>query len=126
MSSAELVDLRGLARQMRCTLETEGPLAMAMPHELQCAGFSGKLSKVFTMTASVRSSSIDDGAPRRAAHPFVVRQNRRRHLQPFSWLTAGDGNFLDLQIQRTFKNAANARAERNSATAIRICDHSNF
>jgi hypothetical protein len=89
MLSAELVDLRGLTRQMRCTLETGGPLALATPHELQCAEFSGKLSKVFTMTASVRSSSIEDGAPRvqpirslcdKSAAPFatVLLANRRR------------------------------------------------
>ena len=58
------------ARRMRCTEETEIPDALAMPRELQCVAFSGRLSNVFTMTALIRSSSIERGA---LVAPFADR-----------------------------------------------------
>ncbi len=50
---------------MRCTLEIDTPLAMAMLRELQWVAPGGRLSKVRTITASIRASS--NGARRPAA-----------------------------------------------------------
>src|SRR5262245_33738838 len=38
---------------MRCTLETDNPLSFAMPRELQCVAFLGRLSRVLTITAAI-------------------------------------------------------------------------
>jgi hypothetical protein len=53
------------ARQMRCTVDTDRPLAFAAPRELQWVAFSGQLSSVLMITASIRASSIVRGAPER-------------------------------------------------------------
>ena len=68
---------------MRCTLETDRPLSFAMPRELQCVALLGRLSKVVTITASMRASSIVRGAPdlgssRRPSTRFCTK--RLRHL----------------------------------------------
>ena len=68
---------------MRCTLDTDSPLALAMPRELQWVAFGGKLSRVRTITASIRSSSMVRGAPERGSSCRPSRrcsQKRRRHL----------------------------------------------
>lgn len=68
---------------MRCTLETDTPLTLDVPRELQRMASAGRLSNVCTMIASMRSSSIERGAPQRG---FVVQPStpcsteRRRHL----------------------------------------------
>ncbi|MGY4281976.1 hypothetical protein ACVWXO_001196 [Bradyrhizobium sp. LM2.7] len=57
-------------RQIRCTVDTDRPLAFAMPRELRWMAFSGQLSNVLTITASMRASSTVRGArsaARRAA-----------------------------------------------------------
>jgi len=55
------------ARQMRCTVDTDRPLAFAMARELQWVAFSGQLSNVLTITASMRASSTVRGAPERGS-----------------------------------------------------------
>jgi hypothetical protein len=55
---------------MRCTLEIESSLSFAMPRELQWVASFGRLSKVFTMVASMRASSIVLGGSR----PWLVAQ----------------------------------------------------
>ena len=59
------------------------PLAFAMPRELQWVAFSGQLSNVLTITASMRTSSIMRGAPERGSSCSPVTRcsiKRRRHL----------------------------------------------
>ena len=72
------------ARQMRCTVDTDRPLAFAMPRELQWVAFSGQLSSVLMITASMRSSSIVKGAvPERGSSYSPATRcstKRRRHL----------------------------------------------
>ena len=54
-----------------------------MPRELQCVASFGRLSNVFTITASTRASSILRGAPLRGSScsPSTRRSTkRRRHL----------------------------------------------
>jgi hypothetical protein len=58
---------RPKARQMRCTVETDNPHALAMPRELQCVALAGTLSSVLTITASMRTSSTVRGAPDRGS-----------------------------------------------------------
>ena len=45
---------RPKARQIRCTLEVESPLALALPREDQWVASLGALSSVLTITASMR------------------------------------------------------------------------
>lgn len=62
---------------MRCTVDTDRPLAFAMPRELQWVAFSGQLSNVRTITASMRALSTVRGAPevaRHAARPRAAPQ----------------------------------------------------
>jgi hypothetical protein len=51
---------------MRCTVDTDRPLAFAMPRELQWVAFSGQLSNVRTITASMRALSSSSGGDRLA------------------------------------------------------------
>lgn len=60
---------------MRCTVETESPLAVAIPRELQCVTFAGVLSSVRTITASMRASSIVRGMPGRYYKYFEIAGN---------------------------------------------------
>ena len=59
------------ARQMRCTVETDRPDALAIERVLQCVAAAGMVSKVVVTTSVILSSPILRGAPgrgRRAAH----------------------------------------------------------
>ena len=47
---------------MRCTVDTDRPLACAMPRELQCVAFLSTLSRMAVTSASIRSSTVR-GAP---------------------------------------------------------------
>jgi hypothetical protein len=44
---------------MRCTLETDKPLAFAMPRELQCVASLGTLSKVVTITGALLRADLE-------------------------------------------------------------------
>ena len=68
---------------VRCTLETDSPLSFAMPRELQWVASFGRLSRVFTMVASMRASSIVRGVPGLGSSRRPSRRSctkRRRHL----------------------------------------------
>lgn len=68
---------------MRWTVETERPLALAMPRELQRVASGGRLSNVRTITAWIRASSIVRGVPDRGSSCNPSRRcskKRRRHL----------------------------------------------
>ena len=113
------VRLQPKACQMRCTLETERPLALAMPRELQCVAFSGRLSKVFTITASMHSSSIERGAPERASScsPSICRAtNRRRHLPTVPLATQLPGSPNPARTQERSVPASPAPAPSCAAT----------
>src|SRR5579863_1849389 len=68
---------------MRCTVETDRPLARAIPRELQCVALSGRLSSVWVITASIRRSSTVRGVPERGSSRKPSSRSdrkRRRHL----------------------------------------------
>src|SRR5438128_7830434 len=56
------------ARQMRCTVETDRPDALAIERVLQCVAAAGMVSKVVVTTSVILSSPILRGGARRAAH----------------------------------------------------------
>jgi hypothetical protein len=71
------------ARHTRCTVETDNPQARAMPRELQCVAPGGRLSKVRTIVASIRASSMVRGVPDRGSSckpSMRCSAKRRRHL----------------------------------------------
>ena len=53
------------ARQMRCTVETDRPDALAIERVLQCVAAAGIVSKVVVTTSVIFSSPILRGAPGR-------------------------------------------------------------
>lgn len=72
------------AFQMRCTVETEGPDALAIERVLQCVASAGVASSVFVTTSVIFSSSILRGAPQRgsSSRPSKPRAaNRLRHVK---------------------------------------------
>ena len=79
------------ARQIRCTVALDRPLALAMPRELQCVPSAGRLSNVRVITSSIRSSPILRGAPARGSsrNPSSrCRAKRCRHLRTVSGCTS--------------------------------------
>jgi len=119
---------------MRCTLETDSPLSFAMPRELQWVASRGRLSKVFTMVASMRTSSIVRGAPglgssRRPSTRCTT--NRLRHLPTVTSTTpsfaATSLFWLPSAHARTIR-ALNARAWavlRRPSTGAKVEKHAN-
>jgi hypothetical protein len=101
---------------MRCTLETDSPLSFAMPRELQWVASFGRFSRVFTMVASMRTSSIVRGAPglgssRRPSTRCTT--NRLRHLPTVASITpsfAATSLFWLPSAQARTIRALNARA----------------
>jgi len=72
---------------MRCTLEIDTPLALAMLRELQWVASDGSVSRVRTITASIRASSSVRGVPDRGSSrrpSSRCAMNRRRHLPTVS------------------------------------------
>ena len=82
---------RPKARQIRCTVAVDRPLALAMPRELQCVPSAGRLSRVRLITASIRSSPILRGAPERGSSRSPSSRcsaKRWRHLRTVSGCTS--------------------------------------
>jgi hypothetical protein len=81
---------RPKARQIRCTVAADRPLASAMRRELQCVPSAGRLSRVRLITASIRASPIVRGAPERGSSRSPskrCRAKRCRHLRTVSGCT---------------------------------------
>src|SRR5437764_7784853 len=99
---------------MRCTEETEIPEALAIPRELQCVAFSGMLSRVFTMTASISASSIVRGAPERGIVTQSIQAVLNKAAAPLADCSLGKAqtrrDLPILQAPRAFKN--NPRSQR--------------
>ena len=71
------------ARQMRCTVETDTPVALAIERVLQCVAAAGMVSSVVVTTSAIFSSPIWRGAPGRGASTRPSRRfaaNRLRHI----------------------------------------------
>jgi hypothetical protein len=78
---------RPKARHIRCTVETDSPLARAMLRELQWVALGGFVSRVRMITASIRASSIVRGVPDRGSSRRPSSRcstKRRRHLPTVS------------------------------------------
>src|SRR6266567_2931841 len=69
---------RPKAPQMRCTLVTETPEALAIDRRLQWVASSGIVSSVFVTTSVILSSPILRGAPGRDRQPRYVELFRNR------------------------------------------------
>lgn len=71
------------ARQMRCTVETDRPDALAIDRVLQCVAAGGIVSKVVVTTSVIFSSPILRGAPGRGSSSSPSNRfaaNRLRQL----------------------------------------------
>jgi hypothetical protein len=91
---------------MRCTLETDNPLSFAMPRELQCVAFLGRLSRVLTITAAILNRprrtgpgliaqaihAVLDKAPAPFAHGCFNHPELRRHLFVLPAFRAGQND----------------------------------
>jgi hypothetical protein len=123
---------------MRCTLETDSPLSFAMPRELQWVASFGRLSKVFTMVASMRASSIVRGAPllgssrrpstrsctkRRRHFPTVISTTRSFAATSLFWLPSAQARTiraLNARAWAVLRRHANAfSSARSSSLRIR-------
>src|SRR4051812_19922065 len=101
---------------MRCTLDTDTPLAFAMPRELQCVAFWGTLSKVVTITASMRVSSIVRGAPERGSSRKPSTRCSSKTSAPFADRRAvqaqPDGHIFVLRAFRAGQHDPSPKRER--------------
>jgi len=107
------------ARQMRCTVEVDTPVALAIERVLQCVAAAGIVSSVVVTTSAIFSSPILRGAPGRGASirpSSRLTANRLRHVAAVTRVTPSRSAIARLVMPSAASSTISARIA--SARAI--------
>ena len=107
------------ARQMRCTVETDRPDALAIERVLQCVAARGIVSSVVVTTSAILSSPILRGAPGRGSSSSPSRRRAANRLRQVATVTRVDAEPLgDRQIGQAFAASSTISARTASPRAV--------